>query len=96
MCLGGSSCVLSLRYVFSPVSVRCRSSGIILYIISNAAWGVERVVGVSDIHATRFSCLIFLCCFVDILCAHTSAPYVSLGLIIPVYTHLISFGLGPK
>ena len=58
--------------------------------------GVERVVGVKDIHAIRFSCFSFLCCFVDRLCAHTSAPYVSFGLIMPVYTHLISFGFGPK
>ena len=74
MCFGWSSWVLSLRYVLSPVSVRCRSSGIILYIISSAAWGVERVVGVRDIHATLFSCLSFLCCFVERLCAHTNAP----------------------
>ena len=67
-----------------------------LYIISSAAWGVDRVVGVSDRHAMRLSCFSFLCCFVERLWAHTRAPSVNFGRIMPVYTHLMSLGLGPK
>ena len=74
MCLGWSSWALSLKYDLSPVSVRCRSSGIILYIISSAAWGVDLVVGVNDIQAILFSSFIFLCCLVVRECAQTSAP----------------------
>ena len=66
-----------------------------LYNIYNEAWGDDLVVGVSDMPANLFSCFSFLCCLGDILCAHTRAPYEILGLIIPVYNHLINLCLGP-
>ena len=58
--------------------------------------GVDLVVGVRDRHANIFSFLSFFKCFCLRQCPHTRQAYVSFGLIIPVYTHLINFGFGPQ
>ena len=66
-------------------------------IISNVAVGAFFLVGVSIIAASLFICP-SLCFFeiVCILCAHTRAAYVILGLITTVNIHFTSFGRGPQ
>ena len=67
-----------------------------LYISSKEACGVVLVVVVIIIHAVLFR--LYNCFVIDLVCLQCPqimAPYVILGLMIPVYTHFMSFGFGP-
>ena len=78
----------------SPTFNICKSKGSRLKIIYNAIWGVVLVI----LHIKRVACLFrepsfFLIILLLTLGPQIILPYVSFGLITPVYIHFINLGL---